>query len=211
MPDLHLEVLPAAQRSLLEKLTENSPFLAEGGYYLAGGTALALQLGHRQSLDFDFFSTQKGLAERTQERLRSFSTVILRDMDQDTLHVEADGIKVSFISAYRYKLIEPPLDYNNLKLAGLVDIGLMKLLALTHRATLRDYLDIAAIVRGPVRLQRLVEASREKYGPETNPMLFLRALVTWTDIDPEMPVLLDTALKKNWKQILQKAVKSVAG
>jgi len=211
MSNLYLKVLPAAQRSLLEKLVGNSSFLAEGGYYLAGGTALALQLGHRQSLDFDFFSTQKALAEQTQERLRSFSAVILRDTDQDTLHVEADGIKVSFIGGYRYKLVEPALDYNGLKLAGLLDIGLMKLLALTHRATLRDYLDMAALVRGPVQLQRLVEASREKYGPETNPMLFLRALVTWSDIDEETPVMLDSSLKKSWKGILQEAVKSVAG
>ena len=211
MPDLRLEVLPAAQHNLLKKLAEKSSFLAEGGYYLAGGTALALQLGHRQSLDFDFFSTQKALAEQTQEWLRSFCTVTLRDMDQDTLHAEADGIKVSFIGAYRYKLVEPTLDYKRLILAGLTDIGLMKLLALTHRATLRDYLDMAAIVRGPVRLQRLVELSREKYGPETNPMIFLRALVTWSDLDEEMPVLLDGSLKKSWKEILQKEVKSVAG
>ena len=83
-------------------------------------------------------------------------------------------------------------------------------LALTHRATLRDYLDMAALVRGPAPLQGLMEASREKYGPETNPMLFLRALVTWSDIDQEMPVLLDESLKKNWKQILREEVKSVS-
>lgn len=211
MPDLHFEILPPAQRELLEKLAKHSVFLAEKGFYLAGGTALALQLGHRQSLDFDFFSTEKGLSEQTQEWLRSFSAVVLRDMDPDTLHAEADGIKVSFISAYRYKLIEPPVDHNHLKLAGLVDIGLMKLLALTHRATLRDYLDMAAIVRGPVRLQRLLEASREKYGLETNPMLFLRALVTWSDLDEEMPVLLDSSLKKDWKGILRKEAKTAAG
>ncbi len=211
MPDLHPEALPAPQRKLLDKLAKNSSFLAGWGYYLAGGTALALHLGHRRSLDFDFFSTQKALAEKTLEWLRTFAAVTVRDTDQDTLHAEADVIKVSFIGAYRYKLIEPTVEYNGLKLAGLVDIGLMKLLALTHRATLRDYLDMAALVRGPVRLQRLLEAGREKYGPETNPMLFLRALVTWTDIDEEMPVLVDTSLKKDWKGILQKAVKSVAG
>lgn len=211
MPDFHFEVLPPAQRRLLAQFQDRSSFLAKQGYYLAGGTALALHLGHRQSQDFDFFSNRKALAGLTREWLRPFRRVVLRDTDQNTLHAEIAGTKVSFIGAYRYKLVGQPVNCQGLKLAGLLDIGLMKLLALTHRATLRDYLDMAALVRGPVPLRKLVEASREKYGPETNPMLFLRALVTWTDIDLEIPVLLDTALKKNWKQILQKAVKSVAG
>lgn len=210
MSKLHFEVLPSDQLRLWKHFEKESNFLKAQGYYLAGGSGLALQLGHRQSIDFDFFSQKKGLAEATQNWLQSFTQILIRDLDNDTLHAEVDGVKVSFISGYKYRTVEPLIDAEGISIASLVDIGLMKLLALTHRATLRDYVDLAALLRKHTDLGKLLQAGRQKYGKGFNPMVFLRALVTFTDIDQEMPVLIDKSLKTSWQNILREAVKKAA-
>jgi hypothetical protein len=205
-----MELNESIKSILLKHFQKESNFLRAQGYYLVGGSGLALQLGHRQSIDFDFFSQRKGLAEATQNWLQSFTKVLIRDLDNDTLHAEVDGVKVSFISGYKYRTVAPLIDAKGISIAGLVDIGLMKLLALTHRATLRDYMDLAAILRKHLDLEKLLRAGRQKYGKSFNPMVFLRALVTFTDIDQEMPVLIDKSLKSSWQHVLREAVKKAA-
>ena len=86
----------------------------------------------------------------------------------------------------------------------------MKLLAITHRATLRDYLDLAVILRDHVRLPQLLKLSRKKYGRRFNVMLPLKALVSFQDIENEKPVLFDKRLAGSWKTILIRAVKEMA-
>ena len=210
MPELHLEILPPSQKRLWDEFQKKAAFLNDHGYYLAGGSGLALQLGHRQSVDFDFFSQQPSLAQATRDWLEEFTHCVARDIGVHTLHCEADGVKVSFISAYKYPMVKPALDTEGIRIASLVDIGLMKLLALTHRATLRDYIDLAALIHGPVELEKLLGQSKKKYGKDMNEMIFLRALVAFDDVDPEMPVLVDQSLKDSWQRILREAVKKIA-
>ena len=86
----------------------------------------------------------------------------------------------------------------------------MKLLAITHRATLRDYLDLAAILRDRVSLRKLIQLSPKKYGRHFNPPISLKALVSFEDVDQEMPVLLDKKLGREWRDILKRAVKQAS-
>ncbi len=102
------------------------------------------------------------------------------------------------------------LEAGGVKLAGVLDIALMKLLAITHRATLRDYLDLAVILRDHLELKKIIGASGKKYGKNFNVMAALRALVAFADIDPEQPALLDKSLKASWQKILREAVKKIA-
>lgn len=164
MPKLCLEVFPSGQRRLWDQFQRKSTFLAHRGYYLAGGSALALQTGHRQTVDFDFFSEKKALAASTQEWLKPLPGFLVRDRDKDTLHAEVKGVTVSFISGYKYPLVARRVKAGGVQLAGLLDIALMKLLAIAHRATLRDYLDLAAILRDHLDLKKLIDASGKKYG-----------------------------------------------
>lgn len=210
MPDLHLEVLPTRQIRVWKRLQTHAKFLNLQGYYLAGGSALALQLGHRQSVDFDFFSRKSGLGRSTQEWTQGLGRLTVRDLNPHTFHAEINGIKMSFIGAYKYPTVEPPVNAGTIKLASILDIGLMKLLALTHRATLRDYLDLAVIIRDRLPLQKLFDASKRKYGKNFNLMVPLRALVTFADLDQEVPVLLDQTLTKAWQEILREAVRKVS-
>ena len=98
----------------------------------------------------------------------------------------------------------------SLFLASVLDIGLMKLLAITHRALVRDYLDLAAIIRDHVPLSTLLKWSKKKYGKAFNPLLPVKALVAFDDIEMEMPVLLDKRLGKEWRTILSQAVQKLA-
>lgn len=86
----------------------------------------------------------------------------------------------------------------------------MKLLAITHRATLRDYLDLAAILRDRIRLPELLAASGKKYGSKFNVMICLKALVSFEDVEPEEPPLLDPSLRNSWQKILTEAVKEAS-
>lgn len=130
MSKLRLEIFPVPQKKLWRKFEDHAAFFKDHGYYLAGGSALALQLGHRQSVDFDFFSQRKGLTLTTESWIRQFSNCTPREIDKDTFHLEADSVKVSFIGAYKYPVIEPLSEIGGIPVAHLADIGLMKLLAL---------------------------------------------------------------------------------
>ncbi len=210
MPDLHFEVLPKKQFQLWQKLQSEAPALGNLGFYLAGGTALALQIGHRQSLDFDFFSQQPNTAEPVSDWLTHFPDFLIRETAPDIVHAEIDRVKVSFIGHYKYPLVEKSPPLGKLSAAGILDIGLMKLLAVTHRATLRDYLDLAVILRDHLALSKLLEASSQKYGGHFNVMICLKALVSFQDVDQEMPILLDKSVQDSWQKILTDAVKQAS-
>ncbi len=210
MPELQFSILPAVQQELWKALTNQASMLRDGGWYLAGGTALALQLGHRRSVDFDFFSTKQGEAPGVVQWLEPMPGFFLRECDRDTIHAEIDGVKLSFIGAYRYPLLEKPLESKEMQLASLTDIGLMKLLAISHRAAPRDYIDIAAIIQAGGSLKNLLALSKEKYGNSFNPMIPLRALTSFDDLEGETPVILDPHLASSWKEIIKEAVKELA-
>lgn len=209
MSDLHLEVLRQPQQILWSTLQKESARIHARGFYLAGGTALALAIGHRESEDFDFFSQTSDI-EPIRAWIETMAGVIIRDANADTIHAEIAGVKVSFIAGYRYPLLSPPVVAGTLEIADIVDIALMKMLAITHRATIRDYLDLAIILRDHCPLEQLLTKSVEKYGENFNTMLCLRALVHFDDIDNEMPVLLDESLDTTWREILRDAVKKIA-
>lgn len=202
-------ILPVSQRKLWSLFQRQAEALSRFGYYLAGGTALTLQIGHRRSVDFDFFSRRLGIARDTLNWINKFSNPVVREMDPNTLHLDIQGVKVSFIGAYKYRCVQKCVTQGKIPLAGMKDIGTMKLLAITHRAVLRDYVDLAAIIRNHIALSDLLKASLKKYGKSFNALIPLKALVSFEDLEPEMPHLFDLDLKKNWKKILIRAVQEI--
>jgi hypothetical protein len=158
-------------------------------FYLAGGTALALQLGHRDSIDFDFFSEKSFSTENlTQEVEQIFRhhKVAKIQQEKDTLtFVINDTIKISFFS-YPYKLINPLLDEDNFKMASLNDIGAMKLSAITSRSVLKDYVDLYFILH-KISIEELSKLTKEKF-PTIDINLILKSLVYFDDIQEE-PIL----------------------
>ncbi|MEI8143259.1 MAG: nucleotidyl transferase AbiEii/AbiGii toxin family protein [Candidatus Berkelbacteria bacterium] len=158
-------------------------------FYLAGGTALALQFGHRDSIDFDFFSLRSFSTEelsRKVEHIFKGHVIIKIQEAKDTLTFTVDeSVKISFF-AYNYELIKPLLDEDTFKMASIEDIGAMKLSAITSRSVLKDYVDLYYILH-KISLEKLLEIAKEKFPKiDTNPML--KSLVYYDDIQEE-PIL----------------------
>jgi len=159
---LYLETLDDKQLALLPTL---APFSAEEGFYLAGGTAVALQLGHRHSVDFDFFTPEafdEPLLLPAVARARGIAMADAQ-VARRSLHAVAGGVRLSFFG-YPYALLEPPVETDyGLRMAGLDDIGCMKLAAIAQRGLKKDFVDVYALLRMHAALARMLENYQRKY------------------------------------------------
>lgn len=158
----------------------------KNNFYLAGGTSLALHLGHRDSIDFDFFTGEdintKELFERLREIFKGYKLLKIQE-ENNTLTVLIDeSIKVSFFT-YRYKLINKTISDENLTYANVADIGCMKLSAITGRASNKDYIDLYFILK-LFSLSDLLDKAHKKY-PELDRNLILKSLVYFEDVTQE--------------------------
>jgi predicted nucleotidyltransferase component of viral defense system len=163
-------------------------------FYLAGGTALALQLGHRISTDLDWFSTTCRLNVSERDGIRqalSGSGELEVVSEQDgMLFTRLFGTDVSFLYQ-QHPLLEPTVEYQAVQLASPTDIGLMKLAAVNSRGTRRDFVDVYCL-REVVTLDRLLELASIKYAnrPSFLPIA-VRALAYFGDAEQQpMPRLL---------------------
>ena len=155
-------------------------------FYLAGGTSLALQIGHRDSFDFDFFSDEQFDTEKLFQKVKD----IFKDHDikkiyeeKNTLTVALDNsIKISFFY-YKYPLIDKLIDEPFLKLASKEDIGCMKLTATTGRSSNKDYVDLYYILQ-TIRLEELLKKAEKKF-KDIDINLILKSLVFTGDIENE--------------------------
>ncbi len=135
------------------------------GFYLAGGTALALQLGHRISYDLDFFSTTNplGMTERAllAHQLQNIKPATIKHEQDEQLYATIMGVEVSFIYQH-HPLLLPMIEVGGLPLASAADIGLMKLSAIKDRGTRRDFVDLYCL-RKLAPFKTLFELLPQKY------------------------------------------------
>ena len=170
-------------------------------FYLAGGTALALQIGHRDSIDFHFF-TQKtinttNLFKKLKEIFKNHTLLKIQE-DKNTLSVIIDeSIKLSFFT-YKTKLINQLIEEDHINLASIEDIACMKLVAITSRATNKDYIDIYFILQ-KLPLSILLEQTKIKL-PEIDTNLILKSLVFFNDIKEE-PIIFKNNQKIDFEKI----------
>lgn len=196
-----LDILP-----LFESLKKN--------FYLAGGTALALQIGHRDSVDFDFFSeknfTTKELFERLREIFKGHVLLNIQEEDNTLTVLIDDTIKMSFFT-HKYQLIKKPIPDGNLSLASIEDIACMKLSAITSRATNKDYIDLYFIIKH-LSLSDILENARLKY-PELERNLILKSLVYFDDITQEKILFKNNndVTFEEVKNTLRSEVKKISG
>jgi hypothetical protein len=184
---LHLDILDEKRRSVLPKLKAVSE-----GFYLAGGTALALLIGHRDSIDFDFFTKDNfdtnELFEKTRQAFQGHE-VLKTQEEKGTLSVIIDGaIRLSFFH-YPYPLIADIVSSDFFPLASIQDIGCMKLSAITGRSALKDYVDIHFIFTYH-SLAELLMLTKSKM-PSLDPLLILKSLAYFDDIVDD-PIIFKT-------------------
>ena len=137
------EVLNSDQKKILPGLAEA---LVDTDLYLAGDTALALQLGHRTSIDYDWFAKQIGKPDFLIGKLGQMDFTVT-SISHETIYIEMNNVKVSFIG-YGNPMLQPPLiwDEYGIKLAGLDDIAGMKLSAIAWRGARKDFIDLHHLI-----------------------------------------------------------------
>ncbi len=175
---MHDNALTKEAASLFPLLSKFEPF------YLVGGTALALQIGHRVSVDFDLFSYEELSEGLLQKIKRVFPEarreVTLRTLDQINLLI--DGIKTTFFH-YPYKPIVPFVEYKTVSLASVQEIAAMKAFAIGKRLSHKDYIDWYFLLHEEhVKLKEIIAVANEKYGGDFNDRLFLEQLASLSDV-----------------------------
>ena len=178
-----LDIFPPAQRRLWPELKATPR-----SFTLYGGTAIALRLGHRQSIDFDFFSA---VAFQTADLLGSVGYLggaVVRQSEANTLTctVDRDGpVLLSYFGGLALgqvndvELVEGP----EIAVASLLDLAGMKVAVVTQRAEVRDYLDIHALLTlAGIGLPKMLAAAGVIYGHQFNPLISLKALSYHDDI-----------------------------
>ncbi|WKZ25738.1 MAG: nucleotidyl transferase AbiEii/AbiGii toxin family protein [bacterium] len=171
-------ILNKNQQEVLPKLK----FLSNDGFYLAGGTSLALLIGHRTSVDFDFFIQKHfdsaKLVDKISKVFGSDAKVTL--IEKDTVFVIIKDVECSFFW-YQYPLIDKVKTEIGINLAGLKDIAAMKLLSVSHRPAKRDYIDIFYLLNN-FSLEEMMTFAYRKY-KNFNEYLILRALTYYDDAE----------------------------
>lgn len=172
---MHYAILPLVQKKLLLRFRGKS-FLKP--FCLIGGTALALRLGHRQSVDFDFISRMPVTSEllKTLERNTALRATPLQ-IDEQTITVRLAGVKLSFFGKYRFGFLKKPDQTAYFKIASLEDIFAMKLLTVQQRCEMKDYVDIFYILeKSGMTLEKGILSAIKKFGGSFNGMISLKAL-----------------------------------
>lgn len=168
-------------------------------FYLAGGTALALQLGHRQSIDFDCFSSdpisESLLADV--ERVYADATVVPVVNYADELTVRVAETKLTFLT-YPFPLLDDLVDLDGMPALGIAELAVTKAYTIGRRGALKDYVDLYTIVKGGhATLQEISDRATRKYGDRFNARLFLEQLVWLKDIEDEPILFLGNPVNKD--------------
>ena len=182
-----LDVLPPPQRVLWPELDATPDH-----FTLYGGTALALRLGHRQSLDFDFFSGEEFDPAALAREIPYLAGAEQVQVVSHTLtcRVERGGsVLVSFFGNLGLGQIAPPeiADGSKVHVASLMDIAGTKAAVVQQRAQPRDYLDIDGLICHGIDLPHMLAAGAVVYGRTFNPLITLKALSYFDDV-PALPV-----------------------
>jgi hypothetical protein len=170
-----LDILPLEQRHLWPELSQIPEY-----FVLYGGTAIALRLGSRQSIDFDFFTERALSADRLVHDLPLLRDALLLQAAPDTatFSVRRGGeVKISFFGSLTFGRVGLPerCEDNGLWIASLPDLAAQKMKVILTRAEAKDYLDIHALLGAGITLPRALGAAQALY-PEFNPLISLKAL-----------------------------------
>ncbi len=180
--------------SLIQEL-QSLEFLK--AFYLVGGTSLALQLGHRNSIDIDFFTQNEfDDAELIENLLKNFQINIVFSKS-NTLIGAINGIKTDFIR-HNYPLLRDPITEEGITYLSMEDIAAMKLHAIVNSGKrLKDFIDIYFLLEH-FSLKMMLSFYQEKY-PHMNQMIALKAINFFDEIDPDI----DPPILKNPISILK--------
>lgn len=198
----HTNTVERNTLQLFSEICQNKLF---DNFYLAGGTALALQVGHRKSIDLDFFTNNPFDTEEVKRVFSEFGQVEITNQSTNTLQTFLGDVKVDFLS-HRYPLINPIQNMQEFRVASIEDIIAMKLNAISNRGAKKDFYDIYFLLNR-FNLDQMLSLFENKY-ENHNVMQVLKSLLYFEDAEeqPE-PVLIND--KVSWGDVKSKVIKSV--
>ncbi len=166
-PLIHWDILDENRIGILHDIVQNVDI---GEYYLAGGTALSLQMGLRNSIDFDFFvpgAFDTAALLRQIEAIFPDREVVAHEVNSNTCNMTVDDIRVSFLG-YPYGMLEPYVttaEMPGLNMAGVMDIAEMKLTAIGGRGAKKDFFDLYQVLtKTDITIEELTDGLYEKFG-----------------------------------------------
>ncbi|MBI3013012.1 MAG: nucleotidyl transferase AbiEii/AbiGii toxin family protein [Elusimicrobia bacterium] len=195
---MYRSVLASGVPVLLKKLKE---MIVDGRFVLAGGTALALQLGHRTSEDLDFFTRHTFSTEKTFQKLKRLRLELkIVQEENQTLSVLIQDVKVSLFNyPYPFTGIQPK--FLGVPLANVLDIASMKIIAACQRGTKRDFVDLYFILQD-IPFRKVAENMIERYGKERiNPIVVGKSLVYFNDADGDPEPSYIVKNRPSWENI----------
>jgi hypothetical protein len=203
----HKEILPTSQQEVWPKLSD----IKRLGFVLYGGTAIALQLGHRISIDFDFFSSLAIQKRELFDQLPFLSNSVVVQDEPHSLTVlinntssKVSGVKISFFWGLQMGRVSEPLITKDevLQVASLDDLLANKLKVILQRAEFKDYFDIASLLKFGMKLDEGLGYAQALFGHTFAPSESIKALNYFGDGDLYL-------LSKEDKELLIKESKSI--
>lgn len=204
MSKIHLEILDKKRQEAFNLL---SAFNKEG--YLAGGTALALQINHRKSFDFDIF-VKKPISNKLRLKIKKvFREIKIRMDTEDQLVFDTmDGISLTFLWYY-FPAIFPLVGTKSISLASVKDIASDKAYTIGRRAVWRDYVDLYYLIQKGVELSTIINLAKRKFGNNFNESRFLEQLIYFKDLRVSPVEFIGEDLEENTiKSMLEKEVRT---
>ena len=200
------EVLSSSQSRLLTRL---APFLSDRGFYLAGGTAIALMIGHRKSVDLDWFSpTRIGDPALWADKIKAVGlNPMAVNVDKGTFYATIGRVPISILE-FPYAMVNRFVQWKTVgcNLASLDDLACMKLSAIASRGSKKDFIDIHALMQKHKTLRQMLSLYKKKF-PEADLFPVLRGLSYFDDADKErMPRML---WKLSWDAIKKEVMKEL--
>lgn len=175
---MHKNILNINQLELLPLISE---FSRE--YYLVGGTAIALHLGHRQSIDFDLFKktsiNNKKIVDKVEKYFKKYTTIY---KETNQLHLVVNGVKITFFQ-YEFDIPHKIKFDNIITIPSLLDLAAMKSYALGRRAKWKDYVDLYYILKFKHTFNEICIRSSELFGDLFSEKMFKQQLCFFKDIN----------------------------
>lgn len=178
MPRLHKEILTREQIAILPLIRKFSR-----DFFLVGGTAAALHIGHRRSIDFDLFSLREFQnidIRRKIARAATIEKIFVNKSGEFTIAIK--GVKMTFFQ-YPFEIRHNNLVDDFISMPGLLDLAAMKAYALGRRAKWRDYVDLYFVMEKYHGIDKIVKTAKHIFGKEFNEKLFRSQLAYFKDID----------------------------
>lgn len=208
---LAIDILPSATKRAFHECAKFS-FLSSADWYLAGGTALALQTGHRQSVDLDFFTPQASFRETALERkLLATGKWATTLREEGTLYGTLLQAKISFIAYPFFQPSKKRLKYGNIRILFPDDIAAMKIIAISQRGRKRDFIDLYWYCKKKKPLTSVLRNTLRRYeGQQKNLHHILKSLVYFTDAEKDpMPKIFFGATWMEVKKYFQTEVPKI--